>query len=143
MDTTTTTTTTITSTVSKPEYSKEPILDGIEHLGHWLHVGFHDTVDVAIVTIKRGVVVADDLRVQLPTLGADTATVAVDALQCKALAAAVALVVAGGGVDIAADAGVLAALVTDGPALIKLFTDGAALVKLAGVDISTDANAIS
>ena len=123
-------------------YSKEPILDGIEHLGHWVKEGFEDTVETAIVTIKRGVVVADDLRKQLPTLGTDTATVAADVLQCKALAAAVALVVAGEGVNLAADAGVLAALVTDGPALIKLFTDGAALVKLAGADVKTDADAL-
>lgn len=125
------------------QYSKEPILDGIEHLGHWFKAGFHDTVDAAIVTIKRGVVVSDDLREQLPSLGADTATVAADALQCKALAAAVALVVAGGGLNLAADAGVIAALITDGPALIKLFNDGAALVKLAGADIEADAKAIS
>jgi hypothetical protein len=139
---TTTTTTTITSTVTKLEYSKEPILDGIEHLGHWLHIGFHDTVETAIVTIKLGVTVTDDLRKQLPSLGADTATVAADALQCKALAAAIALCVAGEGINLAADAGVLAALVTDGPAIIKLFTDGAALVKLAGVDVKTDADAL-
>lgn len=121
-------------------YSSEPILDGIEHLGHWLHIAERNTVGTAIATVKRGIVVTDDLRAQFPTLGEETAAVASDVMQCKALAAAVALAVAGGGTNLAADAGVLAALVTDGPTVIQLFTDAGKLVKTAGVDIEKDSH---
>lgn len=125
------------------DYSKDPVISGFQHLGHWLHIAVADTVGLAITTIHRGVVVSKDLEQQFPTLGTETATVAADVLQLKSLAAAVALCVAGEGVNLAADAGVLAALVTDGPALVKMFNDSAALVKTAGEDIKIDAQAIS
>lgn len=120
----------------------DPIISGFKHLGHWLHIAEHDTIDAAVVTIHRGVVVADDLKTQIPTLAEETATVAADVLQCKSLAAAIALAVAGEGVNLAADAGVLAALITDGPAIIQLFDDSAKLAKTAGGDIETDAKAL-
>jgi hypothetical protein len=107
-------------------------------IGHWFEDAEKDTVGAAITTIHRGVVVADDMKTQMPTLGIETATVATDVLQCKALAGAVALVVAGGGVNIAADAGVLGALITDGPAIIQLFSDVARLVKTASGDVKQD-----
>lgn len=110
-----------------------------QHIGHWLHIGEKDIIGDTITTIHRGIEVVDELKIQMPTLAEDTATVASDVIQCKALAAAVALVVAGGGVNIAADAGVLGALVTDGPALIKLFNDAAVLIKTTGGDIAQDA----
>ena len=129
---------TVTTIVSKPEFSKDPIIDGFQHLGHWLKIAVKDTVGAAISTIRRGVVVSEDLKAQFPTLGEETALVAGDVLQCKSLAAAVALAVAGGGVNLAADAGVLAALVVDGPAIIALFNDSAKLCKTAAADISID-----
>ncbi len=121
----------------------DPIISGFKHLGHWLHIGEKDTIGAAVIVIHRGIQVVDDLKVQMPTLGEETATVASDLLQCKALAAAIALAVAGEGVNLAADAGVLAALVKDGPAIIKLFDDGAKLVKTASADIVTDVDAIA
>jgi hypothetical protein len=124
--------------VDDPNYSKDPIIDGFEHLGHWVHIGVHDTIDLAVTTIHRGIVVADDLKEQFPTLAEEAGTVASDVLKCKTLATAIAIAVAGGGVNLAADAGVLAALVTDGPAIVALFNDSAKLAKTAGVDISTD-----
>ncbi len=129
--------------VTDPKYSQEPIADGIEHLAHWLHVTVHDTVVTAVIVIHRGIVVTDDLKAQLPTLGEETAAVAGDVLQCKSLAAAIALMVSGGGTNPAADLGVLGALVTDAPALIRLFSDSAKLLKTAGADIKTDAEAIA
>lgn len=113
-----------------------------QHIGHWVNVAWKDTIGAATATIHRGVVVSEDLREQMPTLGVETATVASDVLQLKALAAAVALCVAGEGVNLAADAGVLGALITDGPALIKLFDDAALLVKTASADIKVDAKAL-
>jgi len=110
-----------------------------QHIAHWLHIGVKDVIVDSISTIHRGIEVVEELKVQMPTLAEDTATVASDVLECKALAAAIALVVAGGGVNIAADAGVLGALVTDGTALIKLFDDAATLIKTTGGDIAVDA----
>jgi hypothetical protein len=124
--------------VDDPNYSKDPIIDGFEHLGHWVHIGVHDTIGLAVTTIHRGLIVTDDLKEQFPTLAEEVGTVASDVLKCKTLAAAIALAVAGGGINLAADAGVLAALVTDGPAIVALFNDSAKLAKTAGVDISTD-----
>ena len=109
-----------------------------QHIGNWLHVAEQHTVGEAITIIHRGIVVSDDMKKQFPTLAADTAMVAEDVLQCKALAAAVALVVAGEGLNLAADAGVLSALITDGPALIKLFADAELLLKTVGVDVTKD-----
>ena len=93
--------------------------------------------------IHRGLVVTDDLKEQMPTLAEDTAAVAGDVLGLKSLAAAVILAAAGEGVNLAADAGVLAALVTDGPSLVKLFGDAGTLVKTAGTDIKTDSEALA
>ena len=93
--------------------------------------------------IHRGLVVTDDLKEQMPTLAEDTAAVAGDVLGLKSLAAAVILAAAGEGVNLAADAGVLAALVTDGPSLVKLFGDAGTLVKTAGADIKTDSEALA
>lgn len=129
---------TSTPVVSKPKFSTDPIIDGFEHLGHWIKIGVEDTIGAAITTIHRGIVVADDMKEQFPTLADETANVASDALKCKTLAAAIALAVAGGGINLAADAGVLAALVTDGAAIVTLFNDSAKLAKTVDVDISTD-----
>ena len=120
-------------------YSKNPVADGLEHIGHWLHIAEHDAIGGAITTVRRGLQVADELKEQFPTLALESGDVVEDLLQCKALGAAIALAVAGEGVNLAADAGVLAALVTDGPALIKLFSDGGKLAKTADVDIQADA----
>lgn len=124
------------------EYSKNPIVDGLEHIGHFFHVAEHDTVGTAIAVIRRGIIVTDDLKSQLPTLATETAAVAGDVLKCKALMAAITLASAGEGLNLAADAGVLAALVTDGPALVELVSNAVQLVKTAGVDIKTDVEAI-
>ncbi len=126
-------------TLASPTYSKDPVIDGFEHLGHWLHLAEHDTIGIAVTVIHNGVVVAESVKEQLPTLGTETAQLAGDVLKCKAFAAAVALCVAGGGLNLAADAGVLGALVTDGPAIIQAFEDGAKLLKTVEGDVSTDA----
>lgn len=127
--------------MANPNYSKNPVADGLEHLGHWLHVGEHDVVGGAITTVRRGLQVTDELKEQFPTLAAESGDVVADLFQCKALGAAIALVVAGGGANLAADAGVLVALVTDGPAIISLFADGGKLAKTAGADIQADVKA--
>jgi len=136
------TSTTVTAvSIAKPEFSNDPIIDGFEHIGHWLKIAVKDTIGAAVKTIDRGIVVSADLKAQFPTLAEETSTVAGDVLQCKTLAAAVALAIAGGGINLAADAGVLAALVTDGPAIIALFNDSAKLCKTAAADISIDVKA--
>ena len=123
---------------SNPTYSGNKALSTIEHIGHWLHVAEHDTVGQAIGVVHRGVVTAEAVKSQFPRLGADTATVATDVLACKTLGAALAVMVASGGTNPAADLGVLGALLTDAPALIKLFTDAGILIKTATTDSSID-----
>jgi hypothetical protein len=125
-------------TLQNPTFSENPVADGLEHLGHWLHIGEHDVIGGAMATVRRGLQVADELKEQFPTLAAESGDVVSDLLQCKTLGAAIALAVANEGVNLAADAGVLAALVTDGPAIIRLFADGGKLAKTADVDIQAD-----
>jgi hypothetical protein len=122
-----------------PNYSHNPILDGIEHLGHWIHVGECDTVAVALHIVRDGIVVSAEFKAQYPTLAQETGAVAADLLQCKALGVAIAAVVASGGANLAADAGVLGALITDGPALIKAFADAGQLAATVGADVKQDA----
>jgi hypothetical protein len=123
---------------AKPAYSHNPILDGIEHLGHWIHVGEADTVGVALHIVRDGVVVSAEFKQQFPTLAQETGAVAADILQCKALGVAIAAVVAAGGANLAADAAVLAALITDGPAIIKAFADAGQLAATVGADVKQD-----
>ena len=127
---------------SNPTYSKEVVLDGIEHIGHWLHVGEHVVVEDTVHVIHDGIVVADDFKAQFPTLAQETGAVAADLVQCKTLGAAIAAAVLGGGTNLAADAGVLAALVTDGPALIQAFADAGKLASTLNADIKQDAAAL-
>lgn len=123
---------------TNPTYSHNPILDGIEHIGHWFHVAAKDTVGDVVTTVRRGLEVTNEMKDQFPTLAQDSGDVIENLLSCKTLGVAIASMVAGGGVNLAADAGVLAALVVDGPALIKLFDSGAKLAQMVGSDVSTD-----
>lgn len=124
---------------SKPVYSHNPILGGIEHLGHWAHVAESDTVEIALHIVRDGIVVSEEFKEQFPTLATETGAVAADLLQCKALGVAIAAMVAAGGANLAADAAVLAALVADGPAIIKAFADCGQLAATVGADVKQDA----
>jgi len=55
----------------QPTYSGNPILDGLEHVGHWLHVAETDVVDAAkklpevVTTVKD---LEDDAKTVIPAI---------------------------------------------------------------------------
>ena len=59
----------------KPIYSKNPILDGIEHIGHGLHVAEHAVIGATIHTVHDVLVIADDFKKQMPTVLDETGAV--------------------------------------------------------------------
>lgn len=120
-----------------PVYSHNPILDGIEHVGHGISVAEHVVVGDVFHIVRDGLVVAKEFKQQYPTLAAETGAVASDALKCKTLMVAIAAAAASE-FNLAADAGVLAALVTDAPALIQLAADVATLTGTLTADIKQD-----
>lgn len=119
-----------------------PVISGFKHLGHWLREGADAVIGEDLRVIHDGLVVAKDFKEQFPTLAEEAGVVAADLLKCKALGAAIALAVAGGGMNLAADAGVLAALVTDGPALIQTFEDAGKLASTLEADVKADSQAL-
>lgn len=129
-------------TLTDPQYSKEPVLDGIEHLGHWLHKGEHVVIDDTAEVLRDALIVRKELAAQFPTLATEATNVLADVVGLKLLGAAVAAAVLGGGTNLAADAGVLAALVTDGPALIKMFADSGTMASTLSQDVKTDVQSL-
>jgi hypothetical protein len=126
-----------------PQYSKEPILDGIEHLGHWLHVGETDTIGTAERIIHDGIVVAAEMKAQFPTLAADSGAVALDITKCPAIGAAIAnLATTGGPINLAGDAAFMAALIVDAVPLCQAFIDGGKLLNTLNQDVKTDVQSL-
>jgi hypothetical protein len=128
----------MSSDLAKPNYSHNPVLDGAEHLWHWTREAEHAIAVDTVGIVRKVLTEAKDLHAQFPTLAQQSGDVLADLWALKVLGAAIAAAVAAGGTNLAADAGVLSALVTEGPQLIKLFSDGGKLAETIVADAKTD-----
>lgn len=117
-----------------PTYSSNPLLDGIEHVGHWLHVAEMAVVD----DLPKFIVVANNVKAQAPTIVAQVQAVVADVVSLKTLIAAIAVAAVAKGVNVTADAGVLAALEAAVPTFEKIAADVQTLTTTVSQDIATD-----
>jgi hypothetical protein len=97
-----------------PVYSKNPIVDGIEHVGHWLHEGETGLVD----GLPKVIVAVENA----PTVVADTKAVIANVTLLKPLITAIGAAIATGGTNISNDAGVISALEAAVPVFEKITT---------------------
>lgn len=121
--------------VDAPVYSSNPVLSGIEHVGHWLHKGEEIVVDELPKFIK----VKDEVEQQAPDVVAKVQAVVGDVVSLKSLVAAVVLAAAAKGTNVSADAGVLAALEAAVPTFQKIAADVQTLTDTVTADFKQDA----
>lgn len=121
-----------------PSYSNNPIEDGLEHLGHWIHKGFTFVFGV----IPKAISVTDDVVTQFPTAKAEAQTVFADFEAFAPLSAAIATAFAEKGLNFTQDETVAELFAKSGPAWTKFADDISTLAKTLGADVKTDAAAL-
>ena len=125
-------------TLTTPVFSKNPILDGVEHIGHDLHVAEHATVGFIMHGVRDVLVIADDFKKQMPTVLDDDAKVveAAAAPQLLALDAAFGIALSGP-INPLAWWNVFICVLKAAPAISTLV----AAVKVLGATLGTDLSA--
>jgi hypothetical protein len=125
---------------AKPIYSKNPILDGLEHIGHGIHVAEHATVGFVTHGVRDVLVIADDFKAQMPTVLEDNGAVIDAAAAPDLLALDAAFGVAlGTAFNPVAWWTVLVCALKAAPKIAALAAAVRTLYKTLGADISADA----
>jgi hypothetical protein len=125
--------------LQNPEYSSNPILSGVEHVGHALHVSEEFVVNHLPNYIK----VAENAQEQAPDIVKQVSTVVQDVKNLEPLEAAIAEAIAVKGLDITEDAALLTAFKTALPTLEKMFADTKIVLATISQDITTDTEAFA
>jgi hypothetical protein len=130
-------------TLTAPTYGKDPLIDGLEHIGHVVHEGEHAIVGFVTHGVRDVLVIADAFKKQMPTVLDDDAKVVEAAAAPELLALDAAFGIAlSGPVNPVAWWNVLVCVLKAAPAISTLVTAVKVLGVTLGADVATDATAL-